>query len=327
MYEMIYIILIIIIFIAMFAVAGYIIYEYTRYLQGEHETIEQDLTARIKQDTDQLKSELLRTINRNIEYLQGQLNVLPQKDTQLQQQIDNITYVKNFIKEQPADSVYKYVMDIGDPNKQIKLSNRVTADMGLTINNDFKLCDNASQCVNFGMENGTLKITPNTKNIQIGDNILISSNEKKVFVKDLYVYDGNNDLTTANADNATKITNPQITTVYVISLKGYYTLNKQEQLSIKDVVKNKLIILPLEVVRNMQGLPVTQQIADENNIIHNNKQYIVYPLSKLYVPVLSTDPAYTQRDLTIPSQTVDNTVFGFKIVPDTPINPNTNVES
>lgn len=298
-------------------------------INDNNDSLKTDIYNMINVTNTQTKNDLTKTIQDNHKILQDQIGTLPNKNESLQKQINSFNYVKNFIQEKPD----KYVLDTKDPNKPINIANNMYASMGLSVKTDdinkFKICDKDSKCINFGMNNGTLHINPDAHNIQLGDNILVSNvnNRKKVFIKDLYVFDGQ-DITQAPKDpNTTKITNSKISTVYVIALKGYYDLTKEEQDSIKDIVKNRLIILPLRIVRNQQGLPETQQISDENTVIMNNEQYVAYPLSKVYVPVPINDTVnFSYIDTSIPQQTIQNMTFGFKYVPNpitTPATPST----
>lgn len=333
MYELFFIIFIFIVLI-LIAVGIYFGIQYNIFqlddVSNSNEVLKTDIYNKINLGDSNTKTELNKTIKDNNKLLQDQIGILPDSNVSLQKQITSLDYLKKIIKEKSD----KYEINTNDPNKPLNIVNNMYASSGLSVNTDdinkFKICDKDSKCIQFGMNNGTLHINPDAQNIQLGDNILVSNinNRKRVFIKDLYVFDGQ-DITQAPKDpNITKITNSKISTVYVIALKGYYDLTKEEQDSIKDIVKNRLIILPLRIVRNQQGLPETQQITDENTVIMNNEQYVAYPLSKVYVPVSIIDTVnFSNIDTTIPQQTIQNMTFGFKYVPNpittTPTTPTT----
>lgn len=317
MIETVFLFIVIIVIILIITIAGYY------YLQDNNDTLRKEITTEV--DTN------MKGVEKRVADTTG---ALEEQDTQFKETIDTNSsdlsklkqgisltsgIISHLYENGNGDDQYKYIIGSENTDDKIKLMNNVTANMGLTSMDELKICnkDDNTDCVKMRVEDKTLKIIPDSvSKIQIGDNMLFhnTEGEKRVYMKDLFVYSGDDDIHKApdapDADKQ-KITTSQNNTVYVIGLQGYYSLSAQEQTALKQSMKNKVTVLPQSVVKELHG----KLEETENKLVVQDKVYIVYPFSKIYKPVLSTSPDYANRDTSIPDTTLNNITLGVLQVP------------
>lgn len=293
------------------------------YLQDNNDTLKKEITTEVQTDIQDVEKRVADTTKG-----------LEAQDTQFKETIESNSADLGKIKDGIAltgaiashlyekgngDDQYKYIIGSNDTEDKVKLMNNVTANIGLTAMDELKICnkEDSTDCVKMKVEDKTLKIIPDTvSKIQIGDNMLFhnTEGEKRVYMKDLFVYSGDDDIDKAPGApdmEKQKITTSQSNTIYVIGLQGYYSLSAQEQTALKQSMKSKATVLPQSVVKELHG---SVQLT-ENKLVVQDKVYIVYPFSKIYKPVLSTSDDYAKRDMSIPEISLNNKTFGVMEVP------------
>lgn len=320
MIESIILFIVIVIVILAVSVAGYY------YLQDTNNELKKEIKTDVKTDIEGVEKRVADTT-------QG----LEEKDSQFKETIDKNSgdlqkvkdgmslagaIVKHIYDNGNGDDEYKYMIGSENIDDKVKLLNNVTANMGMTALDEFKICDKADKddCVKMRVEENTLKIIPDTvSKIQVGDNMLFhnTEGEKRVYMKDLFIYSGDDSINKApDAPDRQKeqITTSQNNTVYVIGLQGYYSLSAQEQTALKNSMRSKLTVLPQSVVKELHGKVETT----ENKLVVNDKVYVVYPFSKIYKPVLSTSAEFESRDMSVPTVTLSDKTFGvIEVAPTT----------